>query len=1336
MCSLRTLLLVLSKALFYIPKQAVDVIVCTARIALDAIIHAYLKLEDVNLVIFDEAHHALGDDDYARLMAHYRLLPEDSRPKIFGMTASPLSSKGDLESACVRLERALDARIFTAPLETQQELRHAVSRPDELIVEYEKPSKPFVDYESPHSVRREVIKRMKPSTELDKILDRMTFYWEEYGPVFSDLAWLASRKDLRHKAVLKDFSALQQEHTSLLNPAITEERQRLEAAASTSRQIVSILETIEPPEVIELDQDNASPKLLKLIEILKCFEPHAECFCGILFCSRRLAAQALTLLILKTPSLSWLHPEALVGHGGRGDIAQADGMSWEEQKSILSRLRNRNPTNLVIATSVLEEGLDITPVNCVIRFDLPQHHIAYVQSKGRARAAHSTFVLLAEKDNEDHFALLERFAYAEDTMKEFLASLPQDRVAHAVDDDREDFDEANHLESRSLVDDSTGARLWPVDATVVLANYVSLLKSDEFCPGGPDYEFTGEDLAWTVTVRMPASSPAGTTVGPIMRSRLAAKRAAAFEACCLLHKLGELDQNLSPRRALKVPVEPQAPLTGDFTDVGVKVDGAPENTLSFKPAIPAVFDHPGIPPDAQNLEVYWHVLPVPSTNCLGEPMRSVALVTMRPIAHGLPGVVLTEYRGQKNVQADPIGQPHNITLTRGELDAARAYSLKLLQIITRRTFLCDDLPYLILPLQNDCSGIAWEEVYAAQEPVRHVQTMSLTTDALNDHLLFDGRDVMGGACPHRMRLVDSDKTPLSLYPNPTGTFRSETFVEHRCKRMKDKGRAPNLDALKAQPIIVVRRLSRRLENFLTTATKKAISEVKDSYLIPEWTWVESIRASMFESGSLLPSLLCGLEHLLLGQEINCNVLERLVDPREMTVALMHTTAQLPFTLERYEFLGDVILKALASSYVYALFRDCAEGDLHWERREIINNMNLIAKTKHLDLGSRICTFTFTRKSWRPPLCEIKERPIDPVDELQHFGYKTIADVVESIVGAAVMTGNDLADPHRDPEKLWQNIPVALKTLCNFDVIPREYDTMASIVDVWKNHVAVRALVEGWDSRLHKESLYRFQDLIGYEFKHPHLALEAMTHPGHLRTSLPSYQRLEFLGDAILEFCVDSWLFTTYPGLDEGELTSIKDVAVANRTLCALCEHLTFHKYLQFDLHSGFAEALSNLVMDMEVARCAVDRHFGYSPLPPHSKKGRESEEAQGLTDAGVTLQSSSSGGGGEGDGDDKEVPYRQYWAKQKEIKALADIVESTLGAVFVDSGFSFETAWKFWTRLYLPWYSRYADYDALLEARDRGVAIRQRACVSQPCHPPLSLQLGNATRSHPAEADE
>ena len=69
-------------------------------------------------------------------------------------------------------------------------------------------------------------------------------------------------------------------------------------------------------------------------------------------------------------------------------------------------------------------------------------------------------------------------------------------------------------------------------------------------------------------------------------------------------------------------------------------------------------------------------------------------------------------------------------------------------------------------------------------------------------------------------------------------------------------------------------------------------------------------------------------------------------------------------------------------------------------------------------------------------------------------------------------------------------------------------------------------------------MHHLQRALGYEFKDPaHLRL-ALTHPS---TKLPDNQRLEFLGDAVLEFCVSDMLYRKYPNLHEGELTARRAV---------------------------------------------------------------------------------------------------------------------------------------------------------------------------------------------------
>lgn len=59
--------------------------------------------------------------------------------------------------------------------------------------------------------------------------------------------------------------------------------------------------------------------------------------------------------------------------------------------------------NLLIATSVLEEGIELPRCNLVVRFDEPQTYRSYVHCKGRARAQDAHFILLIEKMNSPTF---------------------------------------------------------------------------------------------------------------------------------------------------------------------------------------------------------------------------------------------------------------------------------------------------------------------------------------------------------------------------------------------------------------------------------------------------------------------------------------------------------------------------------------------------------------------------------------------------------------------------------------------------------------------------------------------------------------------------------------------------------------------------------------------------------------------------------------------------------------------------------------------------------------------------------------------------------------------
>ena len=96
-------------------------------------------------------------------------------------------------------------------------------------------------------------------------------------------------------------------------------------------------------------------------------------------------------------------------------------------------------------------------------------------------------------------------------------------------------------------------------------------------------------------------------------------------------------------------------------------------------------------------------------------------------------------------------------------------------------------------------------------------------------------------------------------------------------------------------------------------------------------------------------------------------------------------------------------------------------------------------------------------------------------------------------------------------------------------------------------------------------LKRFQELIGYTFKNEQLLKQALTHSSyanekHLK-KLSDNERLEFLGDAVLEVVSSEFLFQNYPELTEGQLTKLRASIVCEPTLATCTESIHLGDYL-------------------------------------------------------------------------------------------------------------------------------------------------------------------------------
>lgn len=89
-------------------------------------------------------------------------------------------------------------------------------------------------------------------------------------------------------------------------------------------------------------------------------------------------------------------------------------------------------------------------------------------------------------------------------------------------------------------------------------------------------------------------------------------------------------------------------------------------------------------------------------------------------------------------------------------------------------------------------------------------------------------------------------------------------------------------------------------------------------------------------------------------------------------------------------------------------------------------------------------------------------------------------------------------------------------------------------------------------------MQRLQSAIGYSFRDPSLLRLALTHPS---TNRPDNQRLEFLGDAVLEFCVSDMLYHKYPAWQEGKLTARRAALVCEKTLSNVARGIELGRYL-------------------------------------------------------------------------------------------------------------------------------------------------------------------------------
>ena len=127
----------------------------------------------------------------------------------------------------------------------------------------------------------------------------------------------------------------------------------------------------------------------------------------------------------------------------------------------------------------------------------------------------------------------------------------------------------------------------------------------------------------------------------------------------------------------------------------------------------------------------------------------------------------------------------------------------------------------------------------------------------------------------------------------------------------------------------------------------------------------------------------------------------------------------------------------------------------------------------------------------------------------------------------------------------------------------------------------------------RAALVRLSVQIGVSFSDLSLLDEALTHPSYTneaKDDIPHNERLEFLGDAVLELASSTYLYAHFPECSEGELTKMRASLVQSETLARLARKLDLGNYLLFgrgELHNGGADRQNNLENAFEAVIGAV-----------------------------------------------------------------------------------------------------------------------------------------------------
>ncbi|TFK28818.1 hypothetical protein FA15DRAFT_664885 [Coprinopsis marcescibilis] len=1264
-----------------------DVLVVTSQQLLELFSKRVLRLKHVSTLVIEDAQHIKNHDCYSFLPLvqfmktfYSASIITTPLPRVFSFAVHTNNTLNQgFDSQLLKLEVTLHSKIYGVSDTKRNEILKLPDAPTETVVLFDRPE----------AEANQVISLYAELQGVDSSEQVIGKQLREAGHVATQLGLCATdlflRKELRH------FGRNLPEWSADMDESDPAEASRLKIRDTIKNWTFS-MPNLDPSS----KGFNVTPKFLRLVQVLEACSEYGEALRCIIFMQRRSTAYALTEMLRGTNErLMLIRPFVVTGQLG-----------FEEQRQVFTQFAS-GFFNVAVATYSIAE-LDTPKATAVIRFDQMASQILYGHVRACTRGRESSLINLVERSNDSQRHILadssgcteELLGWMNTLRDSDIITVPPENLKESLQCYQSDAED-DAATAEYIYDATLGGRVYPQDATVVLLKYVSHLRAQGAVPPNhPLFEFdtkrskSESTPRYVCTVSLPGAPIDGVS-GSAEQMKQMARRSVAFAACKKLSSLGLLDFNFIP---LPVTLPPKKTASGETQATGTQryPRKSPEfwkscNTGAISRLYPAVLQVEG--------EVRTHA--------------PLLLLTRKPLPALSPFTLFVA--GKRTLIRFSKAAPFD--LDRDQANFIYAFTLRLFKMSLNKMLSCplEEVTFFLAPLSktwremppttefelpNVFDEINWDLVSTAAEnwatSIDMDRSSALEKD-LEDAVIQD-RWVEFTRRYH-VTAVRRDLTPLSKPDDCLLGDKYESLLSFVVEKKRD------FEGLKTpqQPVIEVDKVPPVLNN-LNPRNKDHTLAVKgvQKYLIPELCAKCTIPGSILRTVLLAPSIISKVDDLLVVKELNMRFFNNSIREDLLYIAITTVSAEMEHDYERLEVLGDAFLKYLASLVVFIMNPTQNEGSLHVARQKLISNKSLHAYSTDIGLPAYVRSKPFNMKAWRPwPTTSFNAKNMptqdkgSDVDELaentaagksaaseesgaaldvgeptpqrdestpkaegdegeagkqtkgrkrgrgkpkgddkntQILGDKAVADVAEAIIGAAYISGG------RE---------------CALTTVKALYIPLPGI-NAWSDLGGKLTIpFAAQELELAPGSIQAIEGIIGHRFKYPQLLVQVLTHASTHSNEGLSYERLEFIGDAILDFMVIRHIFDRESSLSPGGLTLLKSAMVANSTLAALCilsgihQHVIFGSYHLSKSMGEYAESIS-----------------------------RKAEEEYTLAEK-------------------EDRPPGQFWTDVEPPKALSDIIESIIGALYISDDFSPVGIEAFFDNVLRPFFDKHITLQTL-----------------------------------------